>query len=117
MQNALNLYRNNIGVDVEMEEVFEREESENVEEYEDEKEMNVDDEENEKESENENEMNVEEESEDEIVSEDGKFDICNYYSDIWVCYNCNRWETDERCQICNNEALELYERERINLTR
>ena len=100
MQNALNLYRNNIGVDVEMEKVFEREESENVEEYE-----------------NENEMNVEEESEDEIVSEDGKFDICNDYSDIWVCYNCNRWETDERCQICNNEALELYERERINLTR
>ena len=115
MQNALNLYRNNIGVDVEMEEVFEREESENVEEYEDEKEMNVDDEENEKESENENEMNVEEESEDEIVSEDGKFDICNDYSDIWVCYNCNRWETDERCQICNNEALELYERERESI--
>ena len=43
MQNALNLYRNNIGVDVEMEKVFEREESENVEEYEYEKEMNVDD--------------------------------------------------------------------------
>ena len=78
---------------------------------------NDEDSENDEESENENEMNVEEESEDEIVSEDGKFDICNDYSDIWVCYNCNRWETDERCQICNNEALELYERERINLTR
>ena len=42
---------------------------------------------------------------------DGKFDIYNDYSDIWACYNCNRWETDERCQICNKEALELYERE------
>ena len=48
----------------------------------------------------------------EFISEDGKFDIYNDYSDIWACYNCNRWETDERCQICNNEALELYERGR-----
>ena len=76
---------------------------------------NDEDSDNDEESENENEMNVEEESEDEIVSEDGKFDICNDYSDIWVCYNCNRWETDERCQICNKEALELYERERESI--
>ena len=53
-----------------------------------------------------------EKSDMEFISEDGKFDIYNDYSDIWACYNCNRWETDERCQICNKKALELYERER-----
>merc|ERR1712236_158875 len=83
MQNDLNLYRNNIGVDLEMEKVFEREESENVEEYEDEKEMNVDGEENDKESEekkvlefeydndieceDEKEMNVDNEENDEEI--------------------------------------------------
>ena len=25
--------------------------------------------------------------------------------DIWACYNCNRWETDDRCHICNAENI------------
>ena len=25
--------------------------------------------------------------------------------DIWACYNCNRWATDDRCQICNAENI------------
>ena len=25
----------------------------------------------------------------------------NKKEDIWACYNCNRWETDDRCHICN----------------
>ena len=89
MQNALNFYRNNIGVDVEMEEVFEREDeedmndkeveneiesendedSENDKEYENEmekvikKEMNVYDEKNYKESEEKKELEFEDENE------------------------------------------------------
>ena len=29
----------------------------------------------------------------------------NKKEDIWACYNCNRWETDERCQICSAENI------------
>ena len=25
--------------------------------------------------------------------------------DIWACYNCNWWETDDRCHICNAENI------------
>ena len=40
--------------------------------------------------------------------------MCNDCSDIWVCYNCNRWETDERCQICSAENICSNEDEDMN---
>ena len=77
MQNALNLYRNNIGVDVEMEEVFEREESENDKEIEAEKEKVI---KKEKEMndivyEDEEEMNVEESKNDNEYENDKEYEV------------------------------------------
>ena len=36
--------------------------------------------------------------------------------DIWACYNCNRWETDDRCHICNapfTEQDELHVKDEV----
>ena len=33
----------------------------------------------------------------------------NKKEDIWACYNCNRWETDDRCHICNAPLTEQDE--------
>ena len=31
--------------------------------------------------------------------------------DIWACYNCNRWETDDWCHICSDEDMKVVEPE------
>ena len=32
----------------------------------------------------------------------------NKKEDIWACYNCNRWETDDRCHICNATTMKIH---------
>ena len=50
---------------------------------------------------------IEFEYDNEIESEAEKEKVIegeNMISAIWACYHCNRWEIEERCQICDAEG-------------